>query len=92
MTFSADLEKWRVGVRATLAKFEQMDPDEPPEGMSGEEWGPMLEGFKAGCRRLIATNMDRVPSEEELRTSKAEVERMLAQLDDGLTDRGGFDA
>lgn len=86
------LEAWRAGVRATLARFEDQDPERPPEGMAAAEWAKMLDGFKASCRRLLASNMDSAPSDRQQRHADAKVGRMVAKLDRGLTDRGSLDA
>jgi hypothetical protein len=93
------LEEWRAPIRETLAKFEGMDPDDPPEGMGCEEWAAMLERFKASCRRMLDQYMDGPPSEQAQREGSeacaefmAELDRLYPLPDHVLTKRGRQDA
>lgn len=87
-------DDWRARVRATLAKFQAFDPEDPPEGFGQEEWAGLIECQKAACQRLLDTNMDAPPSLAAQEAAKAQFDAFMETLDlrlpvDGtLTDPG----
>ncbi len=90
----SSVDDWKAKARATLAKLQACDPEDPPEGFSQEEWAGLIERQMAGCQRLLDASMDAPPSPAAQEAASVQLDALMVELDrefpvDGtLTDPG----